>query len=1272
MLVIKRDGKQEKFSPRKLTNAVTKAYKACDLLPTKDEMAKLRERVISIGKETITVDEIHNTVETFLNELNPTIAKAYVISRDDHKQVKKFVEGKIGFINKYKKTKNTADATVDDNSNVGGKNIGILNAEIHKEDNINVSRGMIMRKLDELYPDFESRRYVEDLESHILYKNDESSFCGAISPYTYSSKEVINVLYNGRNLLIPLDALWDIVSEEEVLVDPDKVVYQKYPENLFVIDRGNNWTEVTHLTKKLRHRDLVRVKTAFGEDIVVTDNHPMITDENDLNKTIPAENSLGECQYKINDNGGVFVTNGLKEVDMREAPFVSEATEIYCFNQNEHTNCWCKRHVKLDWNLGYFVGFFIGDGNYDNTDRNINFTQNDRDVLLRLNSILFESLGVAGRLYCKKDVYNCYNLLVSSDFLYWLLRNYFKIQDKSYNKTIPFNIYETNEEFAKGILCGLIDSDGTINGSQLSIRLSSRACILQCTYLLRHFGYSVGNTMQSLPFHNNSSYKTNYTIWGINCSVRDDSTYLGDSYKIKKVIKTNNIPKYKIGGTTKIINVQRLNENDSFVKSNEYIYDITTSTHTFASNNLLVHNCCSITMYPFLTDGIRKIGGLSAKPKNLDSYCGMYVNLIFATSAQFAGAVATSEFLLYFDYFSRKEWGDDYYLKADVDITSSHSLRKMTIKGKIHQHFQQVIYSINQPAAARGLQSAFVNFSYFDKPFFEGMFGDFYFPDGTQPIWESLCWLQKDFMTWFNEERTKCMLTFPVESFALVYKDGEFLDKDSAEFVAAEYARGHSFFTYISDTVDSLSSCCFSGDTKITYSIDGKTYSEGIAEAYSKHMKDTVEVLSYNPYTKERKLGKAKFVKASSSNLYKIGFEGSEVIATHDHIFPVNMGEEYKDVSVEYLKIGDKLLADKEGLIDVEIKSIDVIKTDEVSNVYCLQMLDPDSPYFVLSNGLITHNCRLKNKVQTKEFNFTNGNMGVQTGSKSVISLNLSRIIQDWAKTVENPKENLESFGAYIEDILGRVYKYHIAYNELLWDMYDAGLLPVYKSGFISLDKQYLTVGINGLNQAAEFLGIECNINDDYMKFCQFVFGKIKECNTKTNGKYFGHKITLNTECVPAESLAIKNYNWDKADGYWVPTDTNLYASYIYKPNDKSLSVLDKIVLHGENYIGDFLDGGSAAHINIDHHFSEEQYRKLLKFAAENGCQYFTFNCVNSECTDCGYISKEPFDVCPKCGGTHIDYYDRIIGYLTKIKNWSSGRQEEQKTRVYSNQIEEC
>lgn len=532
--------------------------------------------------------------------------------------------------------------------------------------------------------------------------------------------------------------------------------------------------------------------------------------------------------------------------------------------------------------------------------------------------------------------------------------------------------------------------------------------------------------------------------------------------------------------------------------------------------------CSSMTMYPFLMGGIKGIGGLSASPKNLDSFCGMYINFIFATSAMFAGAVATSEFLLYFDYFARKEWGDDYYLRADKSITSDECVRQKTIRSQIHQFFQQVIYSINQPAAARGLQSAFVNFSYFDKPFFEGMFGDFYFPDGTAPIWESVNWIQKEFMQWFNKERLRTMLTFPVESFALVYKDGAFVDQESADFVAEEYARGHSFFTYISDTVDSLSSCC-----------------------------------------------------------------------------------------------------------------------------------------------------RLKNMLQTKEFNFTNGNMGVQTGSKSVITLNLNRIIQlhdkEWMKLSTEEQESKayyeDSLKPYIISILDRVYKYHEAYNELLWDVYNAGLLPVYTAGFIDLNKQYLTIGLNGLNEAAEFLGMECNDNEEYKEFCQFIFSTVKEQNTLHKTK----KLTFNTEQIPAESLAVKNYNWDKADGYWVPEDRNLYASYIFKPSDSSISILEKMKLHGAEYIGDYLDGGSACHINLSEHPTANQCKLLLNYAGTVGCQYFTFNVPNSECQDCGFITKVPITECPKCGSKHIDWYDRVIGYLTKIRNWSDGRQKEQKTRVYTN-----
>lgn len=413
--------------------------------------------------------------------------------------------------------------------------------------------------------------------------------------------------------------------------------------------------------------------------------------------------------------------------------------------------------------------------------------------------------------------------------------------------------------------------------------------------------------------------------------------------------------------------------------------------------------CVALSCYPFLQGGIKGIGGLSASPKNLDSFCGMFVNMIFAVSSQFAGAVATASFLVMFDHFARKEWGEDYWKYANAGVqtygypypTDVKELLEngyeepqyRTIEKVIEQKFQQIVYSVNQPAAARGFQSAFWNVSYFDKPYFEGMYGHFVFPDGDTPKWDSLNWLQKKFMKWFNAERLRCMLTFPVETVSLLYKDGKFEDQEWIDFISEEYAEGHSFFTYISDSVDSLSSCC-----------------------------------------------------------------------------------------------------------------------------------------------------RLKNKLQSNEFTFTNGLVGEQTGSKSVITLNLNRIIQNYIREYKDdcpiPGTQLSpscypELGEYLKDILERVYKYHTAYNELLWDLYNAHLLPVYEAGFINLNNQYLTIGLNGLNEAAMFLGIKCSDNKEYKDFCNFIFGTIKEQNQLHNTK----KTMFNTELVPAESLAVKNYNWDKADG---------------------------------------------------------------------------------------------------------------------------------------------
>jgi ribonucleoside-triphosphate reductase len=539
--------------------------------------------------------------------------------------------------------------------------------------------------------------------------------------------------------------------------------------------------------------------------------------------------------------------------------------------------------------------------------------------------------------------------------------------------------------------------------------------------------------------------------------------------------------------------------------------------------------CVSVTMYPFLMDGIKGLGGLSASPKNLKSFCGIFCNMIFAISSQFAGAVAVSEALLYFTYFCKKEWGDDFYLRPDEVIERPLSGEPRTILKEIQQYWQQIIYTINQPAAARGFQSAFVNFSYFDKPFFDEMFGNFYFPDGTQPDWESLKWIQMEFMKWFNAERLKTILTFPVETVTLLYKDGKFVDEEMFKFVCEEYSRGHSFFTYISDSVDSIASCC-----------------------------------------------------------------------------------------------------------------------------------------------------RLKNSIHTKEFSFTNGNVGIELGSKSVITFNLNRLIQGWYRKESEKREEMFTFDdsyypslkKYLSKLLDRVYKYHHAYNELLWDMYDANLLPAYRAGFIDLNKQYLTLGLNGLNQAAEFLGIRCDVNDKYAKFCQEIFSFFKEQNELHKDKTSKHHLIFNTEQVPAESLAIKNYNWDRDDSYWVPEDTNLYASYVFKPNDPLLSVLDKIKMHGRDYIGDYLDGGSAAHINLDSHLSSKQYRHLLEYAAQVGCSYLTFNIPMSECKDCGKIVNAPIDECPSCHSKNLNFYTRIIGYLTAVKNWNDGRKREFETRVF-NRVEE-
>lgn len=590
--------------------------------------------------------------------------------------------------------------------------------------------------------------------------------------------------------------------------------------------------------------------------------------------------------------------------------------------------------------------------------------------------------------------------------------------------------------------------------------------------------------------------------------------------------------------TNRVIQRQRMKDklNEMYPEvAKKYEEDLNSHiiyTHDEATTPVLKQYCMAVSLYPLMMEGVGNIDGITPTPPNdLQSFSGQVTNLIFLLSSQCKGAVAVGEYFIALNYYIVQEFGPNWYEKLDVVTTTDHCSKQRTIRDAIYKAFKQFIYGVNQPAGNRSYQSPFTNVSYYDHTYFDSLFGEFYYPDGTKPQWEAVDCLQRLFMKFFNKLRTKQILTFPVETMAMVYdpKTNDIIDKDYKDFTAEMYAEGHSFFTYISDSADSLASCC-----------------------------------------------------------------------------------------------------------------------------------------------------RLRNELAENTFSPTSGLTGVMTGSCNVITLNINRIIQDCFKNLILPKDynkseitswwkdkyGKENVKHYLENILERVYKYHIAFKTMLYELEDKGMFAASNGGYIYISKLYSTIGINGLNEAARFLGMTVGNNKEYIEFLQLVLGTIKEQNKLHSIHDANRPFLFNSEVVPAEGLGGKNYNWDKEDGYWVPKDENLYNSYFYDAHDDT-SVLDKFILHGRQTY-QYTDGGSAAHINLEDHLSKEQYLKLIDFAIANGTNYFTFNIPNSKCDDCGYITKHPITECPKCHSNHITQYTRVIGYLRPIKSFGKDRQVEASHRTYS------
>lgn len=1103
----------EEFDKQKVKDGICKAYEAageeCDELLLESIANSL------FLYDNISSSEIRRQVEDALMSINKKVAKEYSKNYNDSVPRKK----KNDFIQAYIHASNAATGSkYDSNANVSSKNIVTLGQELYKEDNIKQNRYILFDKIRKLYSKKLAEQYIYDLESHVLYKHDESGtpgypYCVAITMYPFLVDglkglggesvaptdlksfcgEFINLVYSISSQFMGACMYKDqhiIIKEENGCVrnvsandfiesnmlnpttfENYQGVWEYAPIKGIKVFEDGKFVDLKKVYRRKYCDDIYVIRTKSGYEAKVSKDH------------------VFKQLYK----GREFETKA-SNLTLGDTVFMSkDFSSAIDFNSDDYKNGWIK-------------GMLCGDGSIkeeNSVTLSVNYGQEYfGDIFNEYSKELYnvelnKNKGHKCFSYAKynKEYYNnvCEDIIGSStydkhieingksyDYLFGFLDGLF-CADGSYSETHGISISLTNEELSKNIhdICEFVGIKTNISKHSGKGNRKDYYTQYVQSRILKYLKHVNKKVLEKERTSNTKKSRDEVYYYGRNAFYKSSTNIrnLFSSSKKDELLKTDVIESIEV-----------------FVNDCDYVYEIETETHWYNCGGFLTHNC------------------------------------------------ATPEFLMYMDYFIRKDYGGDYVYRVDeiVDL----SVKKRTIGDVIDNAFQQVVHSMNMPAGNRGYQSVFWNISYFDKPYFEGVFGDFEFPDGTKPVWETLSWLQKRFMKWFNKERLTYTFTFPVETMALL-TDGsdDFMDKEYADFTAQMWSEGHSFFCYLSDSPDSLSSCC--------------------------RLRNSLKDLD-------------------------------------------NSDEDHNHTTHQY----------------------------------------------------------------------SMGTASVATGSKSVMTMNLPRLIQnatrryfddEYGVTFEDGK-NVKEMGleyekdelySYIkEEILSmteRIHKYQTAFNDTIKDFLEANMLDVYRAGFIDMKKQYLTVGVNGITDAAEFLGIKVSNNEEYREFVNNILETINISNRKDKTR----DCMFNTEFVPAENLAAKNYKWDKKDGYWVSPNRNLYSSYFYNPEDETITILEKLKLHGKGFV-DYLDGGSAFHCNLSEHLSQEQYRQFMKAAAKNGCNYFTFNVKNTVCNDCGFISKQTLKECPHCGSKNLDYLTRVIGYLKRVSSFSEPRQDEEHKRFYA------
>ncbi|MCK9576171.1 MAG: hypothetical protein M0R51_09615 [Clostridia bacterium] len=1311
----------------------------------------------------------------------------------------KQIADKIKFISDYKLAKNAATGSkLDANANVSCKNIATMSAEINKDINIQINRALLKTKITEMFGDDLGNEYIRQLESHEIYCHDETSlspYCVSVSMYPFlleglkpmggdsiAPKNIKSFVGSFVNLIFALSSQFSGAcnSYNQTLIYNKNGVSKSakfgdfvnsFELNEFFNNLQGDWqyknisnlgykvvedgkfVDIKKVYKRTYNKKIYKVSTKTGYSIEVSEDHIFKTLFRGRNIEVKAKDLL------INDT-----------------VYMNKDFSLYIDKNHD------------DFKKGFLIGIICGDGgltNHPNVTLSVNYKQEYIGDITN-NYLSHFNLPTLN----KGNGNRCFSYHKHSKELYDFFKLYIE-GSNTYDKHII--TADKSLEFLTGFLDGLFTADGSYSENRgIAITLSNFKLLENIEDILSKL---------YIPFNEHKKYlaKGNRQPYGVLYVPKSILKYLDICLNKKLKSKRNVIEKdykhlYYYGkhafknAKSNCINSTMLKTNSNQEKEyltdvihsielidnpTEFVYEIETSTGWYNDGGFITHNC------------------------------------------------STPEFLLCFNHFAEKSFGKEYLT---------------THKKEIEQELQGVVYAINQPASSRNYQSCFWNIALFDQYYFESIFGNFVFPDGTQPDYNSLAKLQEFFMTWFNNERTKALLTFPVVTAAILSDGDKPKDDGFAQFLSKQLSDGNSFFIYNSDKADSLSSCCFDGKQKILIKNSDNVLNISFEDFYnSKYdFKKNYTIFHNGSWAK------GNIIKLKSNSLYKITTTNNkEIFVTSDHYNPTFDGDKFtkdltendyllfntralntfpeKDMKLTYeqgvligaylgdgskdgnkeirlstnvekysnlIKYLNKAIIDcgldfeftlhkpfnnvyplyayseelfdfisywvygqycnekdinlncltqslefRKGIIDglymtdggnsnriystsekminsveiilnslglisvinssdrrdekviirnkeynrnfitrcirwyspnnkrtmkdiykvknnstfFKIKSIELISNLE-QDVYCFQMDNKEEPYFTLPNGIITGNCRLRNELTDNSFSSTLGSAGVATGSINVITLNVNSLVQ----------ENRD-----LKTEIEKLHKYQVAYKSIIDDFYNHDLLPVYKAGFISLKKQFLTIGLNGIVEAAEYLGYEISNNDDYKNWLSDLLKIVYDSNKDANKIYH---CMFNAEIIPAESLGVKNAAWDKKKGLKVNRDC--YNSYFYKVDDHKISIIDKFHLHGKKIL-QYLDGGSALHLNLEEHPTQEAYYKLICLAIKTGCNYFTTNVKITICNTCENIDKRTLKECPKCGSHDLDEAVRIIGYLKRISSFSEARQLEASKRIY-------